>query len=64
MKFWKQQGNRLAQVYYTEVAKKRNLKKHTERYPDAARIHERLLRQPKTPRKQTWILNKQIDEEL
>ncbi len=38
--------------------------KHPENFAKAAQVHQRLLRNPLESRKQAWILNRQIREEL
>jgi hypothetical protein len=40
------------------------VKKHPENFAKAAQLHQRLLANPREPRKQSWILNSQIREEL
>jgi len=60
----REKGNRLFDQYYNQLCKKFNLQKVEANFPKAAEIHERLLNQPKMPRKLWWILSTQIEEEL
>ncbi len=50
--------------YYKQICQKLNVTKKTENYLKAAQIHQRLLTQPKKPRKVPFIRISQIKEEL
>jgi len=54
----------LRERYYKQIYKKRNVRKLRHNFPKAARIHQRLLYQPKKERRGYWIQKWQIDEEL
>jgi hypothetical protein len=62
----RQKGKRLHTSYGKELAQKLHLEKRPENFSKAAAIHERLLKQPKTPRtsNMTWITLNQIRTEL
>jgi hypothetical protein len=57
-------GRMLFGQYYKQICKKLNVTKKTENYLKAAQIHQRLLTQPKKPRKVPFIRISQIKEEL
>jgi hypothetical protein len=57
-------GRMLFAQYYKQICKKLNVTKKTENYLKAAQIHQRLLTQPKKPRKVPFIRIYQVKEEL
>ena len=57
-------GRMLFNQYYKQICKKLNVTKKTENYLKAAQIHQRLLTQPKKPRKVPFIRIYQVKEEL
>jgi len=57
-------GRMLFNQYYKQICKKLNMTKKSENYLKAAQIHQRLLTQPKKPRKVPFIRISQIKEEL
>jgi len=57
-------GRMLYGQYYKQICKKLHVTKKTENYLKAAQIHQRLLTQPKKPRKVPFIRISQIKEEL
>ncbi|MBN2182152.1 MAG: peptidyl-prolyl cis-trans isomerase [Sedimentisphaerales bacterium] len=50
--------------YYKQLYEKYHIKKLSENYPQAIKIHDRLLNHPKTPLKMKRIMNNQIKEEM
>jgi hypothetical protein len=50
--------------YFSQIYKKFNAKKVTENFPLVVQIHQRLLTQPKTPRKGNFIRISQTKEEI
>ncbi|MFH1717805.1 MAG: peptidylprolyl isomerase [Planctomycetota bacterium] len=57
-------ANEVLDEYFKQIYEKSNVKKSTENYRKVAEIHDRLLNNPKEPRKQGWILNTQVKSEL
>lgn len=57
-------GTSLLEQFYKQLQAKFHLKQLKENFAKASEIHERLLRKPATPRKEGWILNSQIRDEL
>jgi len=57
-------GRMLYGQYYKQICQKLHVTKKTENYLKAAQIHQRLLTQPKKPRKVPFIRIYQIKEEL
>ena len=57
-------GRMLYGQYYKQICKKLHVTKKTENYLKAAQIHQRLLTQPKKPRKVPFIRIYQVKEEL
>ncbi len=57
-------GRALFGQYYKQICQKLNVTKKTENYLKAAQIHQRLLTQPKKPRKVPFIRISQIKEDL
>jgi peptidylprolyl isomerase len=57
---------RLFDAFYNELTQKFHLKKVSEHFAQAAKIHERLLQRPVKPRgpSEFWILNQQIQDDL
>lgn len=51
-------------AYIEELKGKQKLQLQRQNFAQTAAIHKRLLERPKEARKQSWILNKQIREEL
>lgn len=47
-----------------ELTEKFQLKKLSDNFMEAALIHQRLLHQPAQPRSESWILNRQVRNEL
>ncbi|MFQ6034451.1 MAG: peptidylprolyl isomerase [Sedimentisphaerales bacterium] len=60
----REKTNRLFDQYYNQLCKKFHVRKESQNFPKAAKIHQRLLHHPKNPRKQWWILGSQIRDEL
>jgi peptidyl-prolyl cis-trans isomerase C len=60
----RQKANRIFEQYYDQLCQKYHLKKESENFLEASKLHDRLLNHPKEPRKQWWILNNQVREEL
>lgn len=60
--------NKKSQAAFGEYVQKLygtlKVKKHPENFAKAAQVHQRLLGNPLEPRKQSWIMNRQIREEL
>ncbi len=50
--------------HYQQIYKKRNVKKLKENYPKVRKVHRRLLHDPGYPRRQSWILNSQVRNQL
>ena len=50
--------------YYNQLCQKFHVKKLSENFPQAIKIHDRLLNHPKTPEKIKYIRNSQIKDEL
>ncbi len=50
--------------YYQEVVEKANIQKVEDNIPIGAKVHLRLLTNPKTPRRMQFIRNSQIREEM
>jgi hypothetical protein len=57
-------GRRLFELYYKHIYQKFHAKKLSQNFPKAVQIHQRLLTQPKKPRKVPFIRTYQITEEL
>jgi hypothetical protein len=57
-------GTALLEQFYKQLFAKFHFKQVKENFAKASQIHERLLRNPAKPRKETWILNSQIRDEL
>ncbi|MFH1882074.1 MAG: hypothetical protein ABIL62_05110 [Planctomycetota bacterium] len=57
-------GRMLFNQYYKQICQKFNMTKKSENYLKAAQIHQRLLTQPKKPRKVPFIRIYQVKEEL
>lgn len=57
-------GERLFDQYYNQLCKKFHVQKESRNFPKAAQIHQRLLNNPKEPRKMWWIQNNQIQDDL
>ena len=59
-------ANRLFEAFYNELVQKFHLKKLSDNFAPAAKIHERLLQRPAKPRgpSEFWILNQQVQDEL
>jgi len=57
-------GKGLWDQYYSEINKRRNVKKLSENYPTAVQAHHRLLYRPKKARSVGFIRNSQVKEEL
>ena len=57
-------ANKLLDQYYSDIYAKFHVKKLSDNFDKAAKIHERLLHYPKTPRDVGFIRNKQIDTDL
>jgi hypothetical protein len=49
---------------YLQIYKKRNVKKFEENFSKVSQTHQRLLHHPGYPRRQSWILNSQVKDEL
>jgi hypothetical protein len=60
----RQKASQLFNQYYSQLSKKFHLQKVDASFPKAAEIHQRLLEHPKEPRKNWWIIPRQIREEL
>ena len=60
----REKANNILNDYFKEIYEKSNVKKFTENYRTVAEVHDRLLNNPKEPRKQSWILNSQIQSDL
>ncbi|MBW3019424.1 peptidyl-prolyl cis-trans isomerase [Candidatus Woesearchaeota archaeon] len=60
----REKANNILNEYFKEIYEKSNVKKFTENYRKVAEFHDRLLNNPKEPRKQSWILNTQIKNDL
>ncbi len=60
----RQKANQIFEQYYGQLCQKYNLKKESENFPEAVKLHGRLLNSPKEQRKQWWILSSQIRDEL
>ncbi len=58
------QGNKLVAQYYDYIYKKLNVQKVKENYPVAIQINNRLLKEPKKPRKLEFVHKYQIKEEM
>lgn len=56
--------NRILDRYYNQIYGKSNVRKLTQNFPIVIQVHDRLLRNPKQPRKASWIQTSQIREEL
>ncbi len=50
--------------YYSEINKRRNVKKLSENFPKVVQAHHRLLYRPKQARSVGWIRNSQVEEDL
>ena len=50
--------------HYQQINVKRNVKILKENFSKVSQAHQRLLHRPEFPRRQTWILNSQIKDEL
>ena len=57
-------GSRLLDQYYGQIYRKRNVKKLSQNFPKVVAIHQRLMTQPKKPRKVNFIRTWQMKEEL
>ena len=57
-------ANSLLDQYYSRIYEKFHVKKLSNNFPKAAKIHQRLLYQPKKPRKAAFIRTYQVKEEL
>ncbi len=57
---------RLFEAFYNELTQKFHLKKNSDNFAQAAKIHERLLLRPAKPRgpTETWIGEQQVQNEL
>jgi len=51
-------------AFYEQLCKKLRLEKVRHNFPKVAQIHQRLLLRPQGERKQWWITNQQIKEEI
>jgi len=54
----------LLDEYYEQLCRRFHMVRVTANMPAVVRVHARLLQNPKQPREQCWILNRQIREEL
>ncbi len=50
--------------YYNQLYQKFHVKKLSENFPQAIKIHDRLLNHPKTPQRMKYIRNSQIMDEM
>jgi hypothetical protein len=57
-------ARQIVSQYYNQLSEKFHVKKLSENYPQAVKIHDRLLNHPKTPQKMKFIRNIQIKEEM
>lgn len=57
-------AGKLLNEYYAEIHKKSGLKKLDQYFPKAIEVYQRLLRQPREPRKVPWMQNSQIKTDL
>ena len=57
-------GLALLEQFYKGLLEKFHVKLVKENFAKVSEIHERLLRNPAKPRKETWILNSQVRDEL
>jgi len=57
-------ANEILNAYFKQIYEKSNVKKFPENYRKVAEIYDRLLNNPKEPRKQGWILNTQVQNDL
>ena len=57
-------ANKILDDYYGQLYKKLNVQKTSANFARASEIHQRLLNQPKEPRKVGWIGNNQVRDEL
>ena len=57
-------AGKLLDAYYTQIHTKSGLKKLSQYFPKAVEVYQRLLRQPREPRKVPWIQNSQIKTDL
>jgi len=60
----REQAGKLISQYYDELLTKYNGQKLRANFPKAAEIHQRLLLNPKEPRKMAFIRNSQVENEL
>ena len=60
----REKGTKIFEQYYAQLCEKFNVQKISTNFPKAAEIHQRLLNNPKEPRKMWWIDGRQIREEL
>ncbi len=60
----REKANNVLNEYFKEIYEKSNVRKFTENYRKVAEIHDKLLNNPKEPRKQSWILNSQVQSDL
>lgn len=56
--------NLMLDQYYSEIYSKSRVKKLSDNFPRVIQIHERLLRNPKQPRKVGFIRTSQVKDEL
>jgi len=54
----------LLERFYKELVEKLQVKRVKENFAKASKIHDRLLHKPAEPRRETWIRNSQIRNEL
>jgi len=59
-----EQRNKILAQYYGQIYKKSNVKKLSENFPQAIQVHQRLLLQPKKPRKLAFIRKDQVKDEM
>lgn len=57
-------GTAMLEQFYKQLFAKFHFKQMKENFAKASQIHERLLRTPAKPRKEPWVLNSQIRDEL
>ena len=57
-------ASQLLGQFYNQLVEKSNVKRLKENFKRASQIHQRLLYRPATPRKESWIKNSQIRDEL
>lgn len=56
--------NKILDRYYSRIYAKSGVRKLNQNFPKVIKLHDRLLRNPKQPRKASWIQTSQVREEL